>query len=45
VIGLRRWEMASNQALKAGKQATFSDTVYSTGAKIAKVSALVEARP
>ena len=45
VIGLRRWEMGADQALKAGKQASFAETVYSTGGKIAKVSVLVEARP
>jgi LysM repeat protein len=45
VIGLRRWEMGGGQALKAGKQAPFAETVYSTGGKIAKVTAMVEARP
>jgi hypothetical protein len=45
VVGLRRWEMGADQALKAGKQAPFAETVYSTGAKIAKVTAMVEARP
>jgi LysM repeat protein len=45
VIGLRRWEMGAGQALKAGKQASFAETVYSTGGKIAKVTAMVEARP
>jgi LysM repeat protein len=45
VIGLRRWEMPSDQALKPGKQMTFTETVYSTGGKIARVTALVEARP
>jgi len=45
VIGLRRWEMGADQVLKAGKQAPFAETVYSTGGKIAKVTVLVEARP
>jgi LysM repeat protein len=45
VIGLRRWEMASDQILKAGKQAPFAETVYSTGGKITKVMVMVEARP
>jgi LysM repeat protein len=45
VVGLRRWEMAADQALKAGKQAPFAETVYSTGGKIAKATAMVEARP
>jgi murein DD-endopeptidase MepM/ murein hydrolase activator NlpD len=45
VIGLRRWEMQSDQTLKAGKQALFVETVYSTGGKIAKVTEMVEARP
>ncbi len=45
VTGLRRWEMADDQALKAGKQAPFAGLVYSTGGKIAKVTAMVEARP
>lgn len=45
VIGLRRWEIAADQVLKAGKQAPFAETVYSTGGKISRVTALVEARP
>ncbi len=45
VVGLRRWAMDSDQALKAGKQAPFAEMVYSTGGKIAKVTAMVEARP
>jgi LysM repeat protein len=45
VIGVRRWEMGESQVLKAGKQAPFAETVYSTGGKIAKVTEMVEARP
>ncbi len=45
VTGLRRWEMGAGQVLKAGKQAPFAETVYSTGGKITKVTVMVEARP
>ena len=45
VVGLRRWEMGSEQALKPGKLMTFTVAVYSTGDRIERVDTLVEARP
>ncbi len=45
VVGLRRWEMGSEQSLKPGKQMTFAVAVYSTGGKIERVDTQVEARP
>ena len=45
VVGFRRWEMASNQRLKPGKQVAFSVSVYSTAGKIERVEAMAEARP
>ena len=45
IVGLRRWEMGSEQTLKPGKQMAFTVAVYSTGDKIERVDTLVEARP
>jgi len=45
VVGLRRWEMGSEQSLKPGKQMKFAVAVYSTSGKIERVNTLVEARP
>lgn len=45
VVGLRRWEMSSEQTLKPGKQMAFALAVYSTGDKIESVDTLVEAKP
>jgi hypothetical protein len=45
VVGLRRWEMGSEQVLKPGKQMTFAVAVYSTSGTIERVDTLVEARP
>jgi len=43
VVGLRRWE--NEQPLLVGERLTFLAQVYSLGPAIARVEALVEARP
>jgi hypothetical protein len=45
IVGLRRWEMAAGQVLKAEQQKKFDLSVYSAAGKIERVESIVEARP